>query len=142
MLGELSKQIRFLDKIEFGHVGRTIVDLQKHLKWLELQPTSPQTIRSLKNTKIKLNCWLEKENAMWLQRSCINWFQSGDRNTRFFHVKALARDSKNLIYGLMDLNDVWQEEEDKVQGIVFDYFMNLFYFQQLARFTRLFKLSS
>lgn len=69
---------------------------------------------------------MEKENAMWLQRSCINWFQYGDRNTRFFHAKTLARYSKNLIDGLMDSNDVWHEKEDEVKGIVLDYYTKLF----------------
>ena len=63
---------------------------------------------------------------MWLQRSCINWFQYGDRNTRFFHAKTLARYSKNLIDGLMDSNDVWHEKEDEVKGIVLDDYMKLF----------------
>ena len=29
------------NKEEFGHVGRKIAELQKYLKWLELQPASP-----------------------------------------------------------------------------------------------------
>jgi len=32
---------------DFGHVGNQISQLQKQLKWLELQPTSTNTIRSL-----------------------------------------------------------------------------------------------
>ena len=31
----------------------------------------------------------------------INWFQNGDRNTSFFHAKALARHRKNLMEGLL-----------------------------------------
>lgn len=98
-----------------------------------LQPVSPQTIKSLK-TKIELNCWLKKENAMWLQRSHMNLFQSSDRNTRFFHAKALARYNKNLIDGLMNSNDVWHEEEDEVQGIVLDYYTNIFTSSNLQDF--------
>lgn len=49
---------------------------------------------------------------MWLQRSRIDWFQSGDRNTRYFHAKALTHLKKNLIEGLLDSNDVWQEEDN------------------------------
>uniref|UniRef100_A0A7N2LMG5 Reverse transcriptase n=1 Tax=Quercus lobata TaxID=97700 RepID=A0A7N2LMG5_QUELO len=32
------------NKIEFGHVGRKINELQKHLEWLELQPAFPSII--------------------------------------------------------------------------------------------------
>uniref|UniRef100_A0A7N2KL55 Reverse transcriptase n=1 Tax=Quercus lobata TaxID=97700 RepID=A0A7N2KL55_QUELO len=65
-------------------------------EWLEKQPFSLELSTSLKTTRIELNCWLEKEDEMWRQRSRINWLQSGDRNTRFFHEKASAR-LKNIL---------------------------------------------
>lgn len=63
---------------------------------------------------------------MWLQRSRIDWFQSGDRNTRYFHARASARLKKNLIEGLLDSNDVWHEEDNQIEEIVVDYYRNLF----------------
>ena len=68
----------------------------------------------LKTTQIELNCWLENEDEMWRQRSRINWLQSGDRNTRFFHEKALTRFKKNLIDGLLDAEGRWQEDEARI----------------------------
>ena len=68
----------------------------------------------LKTTQIELNCWLENEDEMWRQRSRINWLQSGDRNTRFFHEKALTRFKKNLIDGLLDAGGRWQEDEARI----------------------------
>lgn len=53
----------------FGHVSRTIAELQKHLEWLERQPASPKHIRSMKSTWIELNCWVEKKYTMWMQKS-------------------------------------------------------------------------
>uniref|UniRef100_A0A7N2LZE3 Uncharacterized protein n=1 Tax=Quercus lobata TaxID=97700 RepID=A0A7N2LZE3_QUELO len=78
------------NKNDFGHVGQQIARLQKSLEWLELQPTSPSIITEIQKTRVELNCWLDKDNAMLLQRSRINWFQDGDRNTRYFHSKASA----------------------------------------------------
>ena len=95
------------NKLEFGHVSRTIAELQKKLEWLEKQPFSSELSTSLKTIWIELNCWLEKEDEIWRQRSCINWLQSSDRNTRFFHEKALARYKKNLIEGLLDAEGRW-----------------------------------
>ena len=80
----------------------------------------------MRNTRIELNGWLEKEDAMWRQRFRLTWFQEGDRNTRFFHTKASARYKKNLMEGLMDSNGVWQEEEQIIEEIVVDYYKNLF----------------
>ena len=68
----------------------------------------------MKTTRIDLNCWLEKEDKMWRQRSRINWMQSSDRNSRFFHEKASARYKKNYIEGMMDADGVWQEDEGKI----------------------------
>ena len=114
------------NKTEFSHVSRKISELQKRLEWIELQPTTPNIAQLMRNTRIELNGWLEKEDAMWCQRSRLTWFQEGDRNTRFFHTKTSARYKKNLIEGLMDANGVWQEEEQIIEEIVVDYYKNLF----------------
>ena len=63
---------------------------------------------------------------MWRQRSRINWFQNGDRNTSFFHAKASARHKKNFMEGLLDDDGVWQIEEDKMEKIAIGYFGDLF----------------
>ena len=114
------------NKLEFGHVGRMIAELQKKLEWLERQPFTMECSTALKTTRIELNCWLEKEDEMWRQRSRISWLQVGDRNTRFFHEKASARSKKNLIVGLLDAEGRWQEDEAKMEDIVVEYYNNLF----------------
>ena len=87
---------------EFGHVGRNTMELQTKLEWIELQLVSNEILEVLRHTQIELNCWLDRENDMWRQRSMINWFQNGDRNTSFFHAKASARQRKNFMHGLLD----------------------------------------
>ena len=74
---------------------------------------------------------------MWRQRSRINWLQSGDRNTRFFHEKASARYKKNLIEGLLDAEGRWQEDEGKIEDIVVDYYNNLFTSNNPIDFTKI-----
>lgn len=91
----------------FGHVGKGIDRLQKHLEWFEVQPTDPSIIQKIWETRTELNCWLEKENAMWEERSHLDWFCEGDRNTRFFHAKASSRFQKNNIKGILDAQEVW-----------------------------------
>ena len=67
----------------------------------------------------------------------INWFQNGDRNTSFFHAKALARHRKNLMEGLLDNDGVWQIEEDKLEEIAIRYFGDLFSTSNLVDFSDL-----
>ena len=122
---------------EFGHVGRNIVDLQTKLEWLELQPISKEIADALRHTRIELNCWLDREDDMWRQRSRIDWFQHGDRNTSFFHAKASARQRKNFMHGLLDDDGVWQVEEDKMVEIAIGYYGDLFSTSNPVEFSEL-----
>ena len=74
---------------------------------------------------------------MWRQRSRLNWFQGGDRNTSFFHAKALARHKKNFMEGLMVANDMWQKDDAKVEEIVVEYYKELFSTSNPVDFTEL-----
>lgn len=75
---------------------------------------------------MELNCWLDKESAMWKQRARLNWFQARDCNTGFFHAKASSRFQKNLIEGVCDANEVWQEECENIERVFVDYYVDLF----------------
>ena len=55
--------------VKFRHVGRSIAKLQSKLEWLELQPSTLELIEAMKHTRVELNCWLDKEDEMWRQRS-------------------------------------------------------------------------
>ena len=61
---------------------------------------------------------MDKEDDMCRQRSRISWMQFGDKNTRFFHEKALARYKNNLIEGLMDENGRWLEGDEHVEELM------------------------
>ena len=63
---------------------------QKHLQWIEMQLVSPENI-STSDTRVELNYWLDKEDAMWHQRSRLNWFQASNRNIGYFHSKESNR---------------------------------------------------
>ena len=57
---------------EYGHVGKKIDGLQKRLEGLEMLASSPTVIKDLRDTRVELNCWLDKEDAMWKQRALLN----------------------------------------------------------------------
>ena len=135
MLESCSEKCR--TKLEFGHVGRKVAEMQKWLEWIELQPPSPKINQELKSTRVKLNCWLEKDDDIWQQRSRLNWFQSGDRNISFFHVKASARHKKNFIEGILDANEVWHEDDEKVEEVVVEYYKDLFTMSQPSDFSNM-----
>ena len=72
--------------------------------------------------KNEINEILIREEIMWNQRSRALWIKWGDRNTSFFHATASQRRRKSRIVGLQDLNGVWKEDKEGVEGIIMDYF--------------------
>ena len=91
-------------------------------------------MEALRHTRIELNCWLDREDDMWRQRSRINWFQNGDRNTSFFHAKASTKQMKNFMNGLLDDDGVCQVEQGKMVEIAIGYFGDLFSTSNLVEF--------
>ena len=72
--------------------------------------------------KNEINEILIREEIIWNQRSRALWIKWGDRNTSFFHATASQRRRKSRIVGLQDLNGVWKEDKEGVEGIIMDYF--------------------
>jgi len=87
-------------KAEFGHVGRRISSLKTQLQCLESQPNLHGD--EIRRVQRELNLWLDSEEVKWKQRSRNLYLEAGDRNTRFFHMKASTRHQKNLMEGLED----------------------------------------
>ena len=115
------------NKMEFGHVGRKVTELQKRLEWLEFQPSSPVINREVLSTRVELNHCLDKEDDMWRQQSSLNWFQS----------KASTQQKENFIEGIMDVNKVWQEDDQKIEEVVVAYCKELFTTSQPIEFSNL-----
>ena len=76
--------------------------------------------------KMELSKLCEQEEKMWQQRSRVQWLQSGDKNTKFFHGVSTQRKRRNFIKGLKDENGTWQENEEVVSGMLIEFYANLF----------------
>ena len=55
----------------------------------------------------------------------------------FFHAKASTRQKKNFIEGILDENEVWQEDDQKVEEVVVAYYKDLFTTIQPTQFSEL-----
>ena len=86
---------------------------------------------------MELNCWLDKEDAMWKQRARLNWFQEGDRNTRFFHARASSMFQKNLIEGIFDADEVWQVDQEEIEKVFIEYYSDLFISSKPSKFAEI-----
>ena len=83
-------------------------------------------VKEVNRLKMELNKLCEHDEKMWQQRSRVQWLQSGDRNTKFFHGVLTQRKRRNFIKGLRDENGTWQENEEVVSGMLIEFYTNLF----------------
>jgi hypothetical protein len=61
-----------------------------------------------------------------LQQSIVDWLREGDRNTKFFHRRAIRRAKKNTIKVLRNRNDEITKDRREMEGLARDYFINLY----------------
>jgi hypothetical protein len=61
-----------------------------------------------------------------LQQSRVDWLREGDRNTKFFHRRAIRRVKKNTIKVLRNRNDEITKDRREMEGLARDYFINLY----------------
>ena len=122
---ECQRSLESWNKQSFGHVGKQIAVLQNKIQTLESMNGIATNLESIHAMKMELNRWLGIEEEMWHQRGRNSWLKVGDKNTTFFHTKALNRYQRNTISRVLDSNNVWQEDADQI-GLFVDYFEQLF----------------
>lgn len=89
----------------FGNVKKNLKEVEDELHLLdlcmesrELNETELARARLLRDEVWK---WSKRLEWMWLQKSRLPWALKGDRNTKFFHIVATSRQSRNLLNSLV-----------------------------------------
>lgn len=59
-------------------------------------------MEELKAVQENVDLLLEQEDVKWKQHAKRNWYNLGDKNTRFFHECANQRKRRNKIVSIMD----------------------------------------
>ncbi|KAK8370228.1 hypothetical protein V6Z12_A01G163600 [Gossypium hirsutum] len=62
----------------------------------------------------------------WAQRSRYQWLRDGDRNTRYFHARAMGRLKKNTIEKLKNKDGTWVTNSKDINNVAKNYFWRLF----------------
>ena len=67
-----------------------------------------------------------KEELMWRQRARLEWLSAGDRNTRFFHLRASQRRKRNMIKALANSLGVIIDDPGALRSMVSDFYKSLY----------------
>ena len=67
-----------------------------------------------------------REEIMWRQRARIEWLSSGDKNTRFFHLRASPRRKKNMIRALENSLGVMVDDPTELTSMTTAFYEQLY----------------
>jgi hypothetical protein len=110
----------------FGVIPKRIKDTQKDLERLQSLADSNHTHQQIINKERELDDLLEKEELWWCQRSRALWLAHGDKNTKFFHLKASQRRRKNKIEAITDSMGTNHTDREKIEQTFLEHFQHLF----------------
>lgn len=61
--------------------------------------------------KQQMETILDREEVIWIRKSCKDWNRDGDRNTRYYHAKTITRRRKNKVLKLRDSEGNWKHDQ-------------------------------
>nr|GLL36006.1 uncharacterized protein LOC109174175 [Ipomoea trifida] len=69
---------------------------------------------------------LHEEEIYWYQRSREQWIASGDRNTKYYHLAAKIKRSRNTCKSLLNDDGLRIYDEEILKNMVKDFYTKLF----------------
>lgn len=118
--------LRLLMRGGLTNPKKRITELREQVDNLSKGDLTDSVKEELAWLRLELEHMYMDEELYWCQQCKNQWATEGDRNTHFFHAKALKRRRNNSIIGLMDSAGVWKEKMEEVEGIILEYFGSLF----------------
>ncbi|KAI9113297.1 hypothetical protein K1719_015822 [Acacia pycnantha] len=117
---------------QFGHIGKRKRSLFRRIRglqaFLEDQSGTPSDFHIQLESSLREDleevCF--QEELLWLQKSSSEWISLGDRNTNYFHMKALLRRKKNFISELKQLDGSWTSNAEQLANLARQFFLDLY----------------
>ncbi|KAK8585322.1 hypothetical protein V6N13_076196 [Hibiscus sabdariffa] len=117
------------NKTVFGYIGTKKQIIMASLRGIQkaLCSCTSSFLRSLESALILvLEHLLDQKELLWRQKSRSDWLLQGDRNTRYFHRRAVNRKQRNKITTLKLPDGTWCDDVSTLQDEATRYFASLF----------------
>lgn len=124
----LKKPLRRLNKRHFSGISQRVKSQKDIVDVLQRSLlTSPNVslAREEHAERDKLNILLTAEEKFYRQKSRVQWGNSGDRNTPFYHRTVSSHASKNHIHYLKDGDDHIFHSSDDIKAHAANYFQSI-----------------
>lgn len=125
-LASFANHLQGWGRTKFGHVRLELKNLKAQLEELQADPhrlgPSHAEIK-ITDRVVELN---HREEIMWKQRSRIQWLVAGDKNTKFFHMRASQRKKKNKITQLRKMSGQVTTDEQDMMAMTAAFYKQLY----------------
>ncbi|XP_071680036.1 uncharacterized protein [Lolium perenne] len=125
-LSRISGSLESWGRDTFGSVQREVRSLTQRLAVLRDVPLRQELSDEEVQVTRRLIELYNREELMWRQRSRVQWLSEGDKNTRFFHLRASQRKKKNKISRLTRLDGTMTVEEDEMAYMTRTFYEQLY----------------
>ncbi|XP_028101025.1 uncharacterized protein LOC114300334 [Camellia sinensis] len=99
-LNLLRSHLRMWNKVMFGNIDTQLQKAEEELhEWdLKAESRSLEEVELMRRREVRSQVWQlgRSKERLWHQKSRQMWAQSGDKNTRYFHIMDSRRQMKNL----------------------------------------------
>ncbi|KAL9683157.1 hypothetical protein QQ045_014973 [Rhodiola kirilowii] len=113
-LSESAKELGIWGRKCFGNVNN-----KENIQQLAI---TREVVEEEKSISREIDDWLYKEELYWKQRSRVDWLKEGDRNTRYFHLRASQRRRINSIRGIQGSGGIMITDKEAIGNVIVKYF--------------------
>ncbi|XP_019163505.1 PREDICTED: uncharacterized protein LOC109159849 [Ipomoea nil] len=128
LISSVTKESLHWNKKVFGNIFNRKKRLEARIRGIQLANNYATScvLQSLERELAdELNMVLDQEEALWFQKSRMDWIRDGDRNTRFYHNSAMIRRNRNRIRFLKPQGE-WTDDPNILSTHIIGYFSSLF----------------
>nr|TKR98083.1 hypothetical protein D5086_0000206310 [Populus alba] len=115
--------LKALHRNNSSHISARVAEAKTRWNFaqvlLDESPTSEDLLAAERECAVLYSQLCKDEEAIFKQRSRIQWLKLGDRNTKFFHRSLLHRQSRNGIHVLAD--ETAMDSFSKISGLAINH---------------------